>query len=73
MKLKMFLRQKLMELLVWRINRCKDDWKLKELQKQHAELLSAQMADRRRVNQKEVQTGVWWMTQEELDEHSKRF
>ena len=39
----------------------------------HGKLLAAEMAARRKRGQVEVKTGVFWMSQEELDEHAKRF
>ncbi len=63
----MWLRQKLMDLVVHLIHR---GWALEGL---HANLLRDQMEARRKKGIQEVKMGIYPMTDEELDEHGKRY
>lgn len=63
----MWLRQKVMDLVVFLIHR---GLHLEDL---HSRLLRDQMAARRAKGVKEVQMGVYVMNDQELEEHAKRY
>lgn len=70
----MWLRQQLMTLLVYVMwhKRCSPglhQW----CKYKHGALLERQMWERQKAGIKELRTGVYSMTDEELDEHARRF
>lgn len=68
------MRAALLPFLVWlmwhqRMPEAGREW----LRSQHAKLLAAEMEARKARGIREIKTGVYDMSQEELDEHAKRF
>jgi hypothetical protein len=67
------MREKIMSLLVWLMWKPIGENLHLKLRGWHETLLQQEMAARRKRNQKEVRTGVYWMSPEELDEHSRNY
>lgn len=70
----MWLRQRALDVLAHLIdyfweNESRRVW----LQYHHGRVLAAQMAARRKNGQQEIRTGIYDMTEEELNDHARKF